>query len=74
MEQPNKTYELDEIMENYFILVTECMTILLQNPGEWDIIYQSIRQISEYKPKEKPSLSTRAIFKCMDIIDMKKNK
>ena len=74
MEQPDKIYELDEIMENFYILITDCMVLLLQNKSEWDIIFQSIRQISEYKSKEKPSLSTRAIFKCMDIIDILKKK
>jgi len=69
MEQPNKTYELDEIMENFYILITECIQILVKQ-AEWPGIIQSIRQISELKSKEKASLSTRAIFKCMDILDL----
>jgi hypothetical protein len=72
IEQPNKIYELEEIMENFYILITESISILLQNEGEWQIIRESIKQISEYKAKEKLSLSTRAIFKCMDILDLEK--
>jgi hypothetical protein len=74
IEQLDKTYELDEIVENFYILVTESI-VLQENSPEWSNIIDSIRQITGYKSKEKPSLSTRAIFKCMDILDIeKKNK
>ena len=72
MEQDNKTCELDEIMENFFILITECIALLIENSSVWSSIRESVVKISGYKSKDKPSLSSRAIFKCMDIIDIEK--
>lgn len=66
IEKPDKTNEVEEITENFYILVTE--TIHIEHIS-WCQVLNSIKIISQYKSKEKPSLSTRAIFKCMDILD-----
>jgi hypothetical protein len=68
MEIENKANEVDEITENIFIFVTslknECSETL-----EWNGIKSSIEKLSKTKSKDKKSLSSRAIFKYMDMMD-----
>jgi hypothetical protein len=64
----NMTYEIEEITENMFIFITESMSTLNTNPI-WETIVSNIVMLSKYKAKEHVSLSNRAIFKYMDILD-----
>jgi len=68
IEMDNKANEVDEITENVFIFVTalknEC-----SETAEWNGIKNSIEELSKTKSKDKKSLSSRAIFKYMDIMD-----
>jgi len=68
IEQVNKINEVEEIVENLYLLITDSMSYIKKSDID---VFASIKQISQYKPKDKTSISTRAIFKCMDIIDMK---
>jgi hypothetical protein len=69
----NKTNEVDEITENIFIFSTMSATEFGNIP-EWDNIKSNIVKCSQYKSKEHKSISSRAIFKYMDILDFfKKN-
>jgi len=69
----NKTNEVDEITENIFIFSTMSATEFGNIP-EWDNIKSNIVKCSQYKAKEHKSISSRAIFKYMDILDFfKKN-
>ena len=69
----NKTNEVDEITENIFIFSTMSATEFVNVP-EWDNIKSNIVKCSQYKAKEHKSISSRAIFKYMDILDFfKKN-
>lgn len=69
----NKTNEVDEITENIFIFSTlSCSEFA--NITTWDDIKSNIIKCSQYKAKEHKSISSRAIFKYMDILDFfKKN-
>jgi hypothetical protein len=68
IEEPNKNNEVDEITENVFILVTMSQSVL-KTEKEWKNIESRIKHMTELKAKEKKSLSSRAIFKYMDIVD-----
>lgn len=68
IEIPDKVNQVEEITENIFLLVSESQ-IFLKDMAEWNIILEKIREISQLKVKDKKSLSSRAIFKYMDIID-----
>jgi hypothetical protein len=69
----NKTNEVDEITENIFIFSTMSATEFMNVP-EWNNIKSNIVKCSQYKAKEHKSISSRAIFKYMDILDFfKKN-
>jgi hypothetical protein len=71
VDLPNKTNEVEEITENLFILVP-CSKSVCNDQVEWTMILDNINTISKLKSKDKQSLSSRAIFKYMDILDQLK--
>ena len=61
--------EVDEIIENLFLLLTQSHLTLNVNEKWSSNIVPFIQDISKMKSKECKSLSNRAVFKCMDILD-----
>lgn len=75
IEQENKTNEVDEITEILFLFLQEGRTIFSECKAEWIwkfVIKQNIETLAKYKKNEKTSLSSRAIFKYMDMAKMVK--
>lgn len=70
MKEPKKLNEVEEITENIFLLLTNDSDILRKSVFE---IKPQIQSLSQLKPKELPSMSSRAIFKYIDILE-KMNK
>jgi hypothetical protein len=68
INQPNNINEVEEITENIFLLVTQSISILKVQSG-WTDILEHIKTLSQLKVKDRPSMSSRAIFKYMDIMD-----
>jgi hypothetical protein len=66
IKEDNKTIEVDEITENIYILLTQQSSILSEISSE---INEKVLKLSLKKAKEDPSISSRAIFKYMDIIE-----
>ena len=63
----DKLHEVNELTENLFILVTMSKKILSDN-DEWNnVILVNISKFIKLKHKEHTSLSSRAIFKHMDM-------
>jgi len=73
IEIPDKVNQVEEITENVFLLVSES-SFFMKHMDEWNIILEKIKLISQMKAKEKSSLSSRAVFKYMDIMDKIKIK
>jgi len=69
VSEPDKTNEVDEITENLYLFVTMTKGDLLSNE-KWKSILVDVKKVSEYKSKDYKSLSNRAIFKHMDMMDM----
>jgi hypothetical protein len=67
MNQENCINEVEEIIENIFILLTNNITFLKSCSNTEIITF--IQNLSKIKPKDLPSISSRAIFKCLDILD-----
>lgn len=66
----DKTNEVDEITENLFLLITNGKI-----DDTWANIVDTTKRMSMLKAKEYKSLSSRAVFKYMDIMDqITKNK
>jgi len=68
IDDENKINEVDEITENLFLFITESHSIM-KTTEEWKNIISNVEVLSKYKVKERLGLSSRAIFKYMDIMD-----
>ena len=67
VDSENKTNDVDEITENVSIFITLLRDDLRDEPG-WIKITENIIKCSQLKAKEKKSLSSRTVFKYMDIV------
>jgi hypothetical protein len=72
IDEDNKTFAVEEITENLFLLVTSSVSVL-KNESGWKTVVENITNVSQLKVKDHKSLSSRAIFKNMDIIDNLRN-
>lgn len=71
IKEDNKIYEVEEITENIYVLMTQQKNMLSKIPS---LIQERISELSQKKAKEDPSISSRAIFKYMDLVEkMMKN-
>lgn len=68
VDEPNRINEIEEITEILFLLVKGISTFR-QNLG-WTEIYPKFALFSGFKVKEKASLSSRVLFKYMDIMEI----
>lgn len=72
IELENKVNEVDEITENLFLLISESHSVMKTTEQWTSKVITTIQTLSMLKVKEKMSLSSRAIFKYMDIMDKMK--
>jgi hypothetical protein len=68
MDELNKINEIEEITENLFIMITTAKPYCYSEE-KLETISENIKLCSQLKVKDKKSLSSRAIFKYMDILD-----
>lgn len=68
VDKDNKTNEVDEITENLSIFVS-ILRDELKGCAGWTKIIENINKCAQMKAKEKKSLSSRSVFKYMDILD-----
>lgn len=68
IDTPDKMNQVEEITENIFLLVSESH-LFMKDMDHWYVVLEKIKSISQMKAKEKISLSSRAVFKYMDILD-----
>jgi hypothetical protein len=69
IESDNRVNEVDEIIENLFLLFTQSKSSLKMEEKWLSNVLPYIEQLSKLKSKDCKSLSSRAVFKCMDILD-----
>lgn len=75
IDQEDKTNEVDEITEILFLLIKEGKSLYDECKGEyiWKfVIKQNIEVLAKYSKKDKKSLSSRAIFKYVDMAGLVK--
>jgi len=72
IEQDNKGKEVEEITENIYLFVI-LSHVSMTEEVQWATVLDNIKNMSKMKSKEKKSLSSRAVFKYMDITDTLKN-
>jgi hypothetical protein len=66
IKETNKLNEVEEITENIYLLLTNNHEILKESVQE---LKTKMHVLSQIKAKEYPSISSRAIFKFIDIIE-----
>jgi hypothetical protein len=69
----DKTEIVDEITETLFLLLKEGKDTFVECKAEWIwkfVIKQNVETFSKYTKKDKKSLSSRAIFKYMDMVKL----
>jgi hypothetical protein len=66
MDEPNRSNEIEEITENIFIFVSQSRAILEQEL-DWQTIDENIQKLSQLKVKEHVSVTSRMVFKYMDL-------
>ena len=67
IDMENKTNEVDELTENIAVLVTMTKATLNQHERWTTIIGPAIQDMAKRKAKEHASLSSRVVFKYMDL-------
>jgi hypothetical protein len=72
-DMDEKTNEIEEITENLFILITKSLSEI-KDQENWKIIFDNIKKLAQLKIKEHKGLSSRALFKFMDILDFIKKE
>lgn len=73
LDEPNRVNEVDEITEVLFLFLQEGKDRFQDMQTEWIWKFKvvpQIQQISKYKKNNKPSISSRTIFKYMDMIEL----
>jgi division protein CdvB (Snf7/Vps24/ESCRT-III family) len=69
IDMEDKTYVVEEITENVFLMVTSYIDVL-GGHEKWKLeLYSKIIRISNMKANQHPSLTNRVVFKYMDILD-----
>jgi hypothetical protein len=72
IDEENKMAEVEEITENIFLLIT-LSSIELNNKTNWKSVMDNVVKCSQMKVKDHKSISSRTIFKYMDMLDNKKS-
>jgi hypothetical protein len=69
IDEENRTNEFDEITENLFLIITQSKGFVEKEPLWTSEILPAIQYFSKQSAKEHKSLSSRAVFKYMDIME-----
>ena len=69
ISQEAKTYEVEEIQEVFFLYVTETYPELHEHALWRDDIFPKLVEFGSFKAKNFASLTSRAVFKCLDMLD-----
>ncbi len=68
IDEEEKTVLIEEITENLFIYMTHAYT-LLKSHEQWEKLVDKLNECSRLKAREHKSISSRIVFKYMDIQD-----
>jgi len=72
IDTENRTNEIDEITENIFLIVSTGKQALKTHSLWTNAVLPILQEMSQKKAKEYKSLTSRAVFKYMDIVDLLK--
>jgi hypothetical protein len=69
IDSDNRSNEVDEIIENLFLLLAQSYSTMNKEEKWSSENLPHVDEISKLNSKDCKSLSSRAVFKCMDILD-----
>ena len=69
VDMDNKTNEVEEITENVFLIISSSQALIHKHSTWTTCVLPKVIAMSQKKKNDHKSLSNRAIFKYMDIID-----
>ena len=77
INKPDKKNEVDELTENFAILYKYGIIVDILNEDDEEEYYvgelsimDTVNSLAKMKAKDYPSLSNKAIFKYMDLVEM----
>jgi hypothetical protein len=73
VDEENRTNEIEEIAEILYLFLEKGITTFLNCKAEWIwkfMITKHINTFAKYKKNDKKSITSRAIFKYMDIVQL----
>ena len=59
---------VEEVIENVFIIVTMCRNEIMTTSKWREYVLPTVEMMASKKTETLPSLSSRAVFKCMDLV------
>ena len=68
IDNVEKKHANEQVVEWVYILITNCYENLMMD-DDWEDIYEIFETVSEYKSKDYDCLTSKIIFKFMDIIE-----
>jgi len=68
VDKEDKKYQIEEITENIYIFITLSF-IDLKDDSSWSNIFLKIKDLANFGARGHVSISSRSIFKYMDILD-----
>ena len=74
IEQDGRTNDVEEIVEVLFLFVTLCYAEMKSHDMWTNDIFPKLKTMAAYKARDFKSLSSRSIFKIMDIVDFIKKQ
>ena len=69
IDEENRSYEVEEITENIYLLFTNA-NAELSTEQEWEDMMEKVQELAQMKHTSRPSISNRAIFKFMDLVEI----
>lgn len=79
MYEADNTYVVDELSEVLFIMITDSKALFEVAISDeitkiWNSIVDDVKATSKLKKKDRPGITSKCIFKHMDILDIVNNK
>lgn len=72
IDEEKRNYVAEQITEIIFAIVSECYDTIKTHDDFTEFVYNDIKQMSKMKRRDYTSLSSKCIFKMMDLIDIMK--
>lgn len=79
MDDSNNTHVVDELSEVLYIMITESKEVFITTNSEetlklWKYIVNKVDELSQLKKHDRKGITSKTIFKNMDIMDVLSNK